>query len=140
MKVVYWIRTALTAFVFLSGGVFDILQPGFLMEGMLKLGYPPYFCTILGVWKVLGGIVVLLPRLPRLKEWAYAGMLFDLTGASASHAFSSRCFTASRPRVGTFRPRTGRVTWFLATSTPPAACRSARTTHCPCSGIGSKRG
>ncbi len=53
---------------------------------MTHLGYPVYFTTILGVWKVLGGIVVLAPRLARLKEWAYAGMLFDLTGATASHA------------------------------------------------------
>ena len=49
------------------------------MEGMRHLGYPDYFATILGVWKVLGGIAVLLPRTPRLKEWAYAGMVFDLT-------------------------------------------------------------
>ncbi|MGH7440466.1 MAG: DoxX family protein, partial [Polyangiaceae bacterium] len=48
---------------------------------------PPYFLTILGTWKVLGAIVVAAPRLPRLKEWAYAGMIFDLTGAAASRAF-----------------------------------------------------
>jgi uncharacterized membrane protein YphA (DoxX/SURF4 family) len=53
---------------------------------MTHLGYPPYFMVILGVWKVLGGIAVLIPRTPRLKEWAYAGMFFDLTGATASHA------------------------------------------------------
>ena len=53
---------------------------------MTHLGYPAYFMVILGVWKVLGGVVVVAPRLPRLKEWAYAGMLFDLTGAAASHA------------------------------------------------------
>src|SRR5258705_5282722 len=56
------------------------------MESMTHLGYPAYFVSILGVWKVLGGVAVLAPRLPRLKEWAYAGMLFDLTGAAASHA------------------------------------------------------
>ena len=77
--------TALTAFVFLSGGVMDILQPPELLKGMADLGYTAYFTTILGVWKVLGGIAVLVPRLPLLKEWAYAGMVFDLTGASASH-------------------------------------------------------
>src|SRR6266851_1122968 len=84
--IAYWVTTALTAFVFLSGGAADIARPPFVMEGMTHLGYPAYFVTILGVWKVLGGIAVLAPRLPRLKEWAYAGMLFDLTGASASHA------------------------------------------------------
>ncbi len=82
----YWITTALTAFVFLSGGATDLARPEFLMEGMTHLGYPTYVVIILGVWKILGGIVVLGPRLPRLKEWAYAGMIFDLTGAAASHA------------------------------------------------------
>ena len=84
--IAYWVTTALTAFVFLSGGTTDLARPDFLMEGMNKLGYPPYFVLILGVWKVLGGIVVLIPGTPRLKEWAYAGMVFDLTGAAASHA------------------------------------------------------
>jgi uncharacterized membrane protein YphA (DoxX/SURF4 family) len=82
----YWVTTALTAFVFLSGGVMDIVQPPDLMKGMTDLGYTAYFTAILGVWKVLGGIAVLAPRFARLKEWAYAGMFFDLTGASASHA------------------------------------------------------
>ena len=84
-RIVYWVTTALTAFVFLSGGVVDLLRPAFAMEGMRALGYPDYLASILGVWKVLGGAVILLPRMPRLKEWAYAGMFFDLSGASASH-------------------------------------------------------
>ena len=85
--IAYWITTALAAFVFLSGGsAVDVARPSFALQGMTHLGYPSYFMVILGVWKVLGGMVVLLPRLPRLKEWAYAGMLFDLSGASASHA------------------------------------------------------
>jgi uncharacterized membrane protein YphA (DoxX/SURF4 family) len=84
--IVYWITTGLAAFVFLSGGAGELARPAALMQGMFHLGYPAYFVTILGVWKILGGITVLAPRLPRLKEWAYAGMLFDLTGATASHA------------------------------------------------------
>ena len=84
--IVYWIATGLTAFVFLSGGVVDILRPAPALAGMRQLGYPDYFMVILGVWKVLGGVAVLAPRWPRVKEWAYAGMLFDLTGATASHA------------------------------------------------------
>jgi hypothetical protein len=55
---------------------------------MAHLGYPAYFATILGIWKLLGAIVVLVPGFGRVKEWAYAGMVFDLTGASASHAIS----------------------------------------------------
>jgi len=85
-RIAYWIATALTAFVFLSGGAVDVARPLGALQGMTHLGYPPYFMVILGVWKLLGGIVVLAPGFPRLKEWAYAGMLFDLTGATASHA------------------------------------------------------
>jgi DoxX-like family len=85
-RIAYWVTTVLTAFVFLSGGVGDLIQPASLMEGMAHLGYPAYFTTILGAWKILGGLAVLAPRFPKLKEWAYAGMLFDLSGASASHA------------------------------------------------------
>jgi uncharacterized membrane protein YphA (DoxX/SURF4 family) len=84
--IAYWITTSLTAFVFLAGGVFDVAQPADVMKAMTDLRYPTYVATILGVWKILGSVAVLAPRLPRLKEWAYAGMLFDLTGASASHA------------------------------------------------------
>lgn len=81
----YWISTVLVALSFLSGGVVDALRVPQALEGMTHLGYPAYFLVILGVWKVLGGLAILLPGLPRLKEWAYAGMIFDLTGASASH-------------------------------------------------------
>jgi len=84
--IAYWLTTALTAFMFLSGGAVDIARPAFAVEGMARLGYPVYFMVILGVWKVLGGIAILLPRSARLKEWAYAGMFFDLSGAAASHA------------------------------------------------------
>ena len=52
----------------------------------LLLGYPLYFFPILGFWKILGAIAILVPRFPRLKEWAYAGIFFDLTGAAASNA------------------------------------------------------
>ena len=84
--ILYWLATSLTAFVFLSGGIADVLQPTFVTDGMSQLGYPAYFATILGIWKVLGGATLLAPRLPLAKEWAYAGMLFNLTGAAASHA------------------------------------------------------
>lgn len=81
----YWICTVLIAFSFLSGGVTQLMRAPQAVEGFMKLGYPVYFLIVLGVWKVLGGIVVLIPGFPLVKEWAYAGMIFDLTGASASH-------------------------------------------------------
>lgn len=82
----YWTTTALIALAFLSGGVVYLARAEFAASGLAQLGYPPYFITILGVWKVLGALAVLAPRLPRLKEWAYAGIVFDLTGAAFSHA------------------------------------------------------
>ena len=82
----YWTTTAIIAFVLLSGGAAELAHRRETVEGMAHLGYPLYFTMILGFWKVLGGIALLAPRFPRLKEWAYAGAFFDLTGAAVSHA------------------------------------------------------
>ena len=82
-KIAYWITTILIAF-FMSGGVAQIAQYHGNPHGFVPvLGYPMYFFAILGFWKVLGAIAILVPR---LKEWAYAGIFFDLTGAAASCA------------------------------------------------------
>lgn len=82
----YWLATSVVAFIFGVGGAMDLSLAQPVRETLDQLGYPAYFGVIIGVWKVLGAIAVLAPRLPRLKEWAYAGMVFDLTGAVASHA------------------------------------------------------
>jgi uncharacterized membrane protein YphA (DoxX/SURF4 family) len=84
-RVVYWTSTILIASSFLSGGVAYLLRAEPAVQGIAELGYPAYFLTILGTWKLLGGLAVLAPRLPLIKEWAYAGMVFDLTGAAWSH-------------------------------------------------------
>jgi uncharacterized membrane protein YphA (DoxX/SURF4 family) len=84
--IAYWIFTILVAFPIGSGGVVQAMQVKANVEGMHALGYPAYFVTILGVWKILGAIAILVPGLPRLKEWAYAGIFFDLTGAALSWA------------------------------------------------------
>jgi DoxX-like family len=81
----YWTTTTIIAIAFLSGGAAYLAGAGFALQGMLALGYPAYFVTILGAWKALGGIAILAPRSPRLKEWAYAGIAFDLSGAALSH-------------------------------------------------------
>ena len=81
----YWTTTILTAFVFLSGGAVYLSHADFAVEGVAALGYPAYFVTILGAWKLLGGLAILASQLPRVKEWAYAGIAFDLTGAAFSH-------------------------------------------------------
>ncbi|MFZ0744475.1 MAG: DoxX family protein [Terracidiphilus sp.] len=86
-SVVYWTTTVLVAFPIGSGGVAQIWQFKANPHGIVpELGYPLYFFAILGLWKVLGAIAILAPRFPRLKEWAYAGIFFDLTGAAASCA------------------------------------------------------
>jgi len=83
---IYWTSTAVIALAFLSGGAAYLAGADVPIRGFAALGYPTYVATIIGIWKVLGGAVLLAPRLPRLKEWAYAGALFDLTGAAFSHA------------------------------------------------------
>ena len=86
-NIAYWTTTALVAFFIGSGGVAQIAQYLGKPHGIVPvLGYPMYFFAILGFWKVLGAIAILAPRFPRLKEWAYAGIFFDLTGAAASCA------------------------------------------------------
>ena len=86
-SIAYWIATLLIAFFIGSGGIAQVLRVQGTVDGFVHiLGYPLYFVTILGVWKVLGAIAILVPRFPRLKEWAYAGIFFDLTGSVASTA------------------------------------------------------
>ncbi len=82
--IAYWVTTALLAFELALGGVWDILRVPQVRELIERLGYPQYFLVILGIWKLLGAVALVIPGFPRLKEWAYAGVLFDLTGAVAS--------------------------------------------------------
>ena len=91
--IAYWIATTLIALETLAGGVTDLAHGRTMLvsgppvvEVVTQLGYPIYVLVILGVWKLLGGVTLLAPRLPRLKEWAYAGIFFELTGAAASQA------------------------------------------------------
>jgi uncharacterized membrane protein YphA (DoxX/SURF4 family) len=82
--VAYWITTLLVVSELAMGGVWDLLRVPQVSDLIARLGYPSYFLFILGVWKVLGAVALAIPKFPRLKEWAYAGVLFDLTGAIAS--------------------------------------------------------
>jgi len=83
--ITYWIATALLAIGMLQSGIFAVLRTKQWIELVTSLGYPVYFLTILGVWKILGVIAILIPRFKLLKEWAYAGFFFAMTGALASH-------------------------------------------------------
>lgn len=82
--IAYWVTTALLLIELVMGGLWDILRVPQVRGVIEHLGYPLYFLVILGVWKLLGAVAIAVPRFPRLKEWAYAGAVFDLTGAVAS--------------------------------------------------------
>ena len=84
-RVAYWTTTALLALECLVGGVMGAFRLEPFRGVITHLGYPLYFMTLLGFCYVSAGVVLLAPRLPRLKEWAYAGLMFIYTGAIASH-------------------------------------------------------
>ena len=84
----YWVATGLVVLAFAFGGAMDVARSPQVVEGMAHLGYAPYVATLIGIWKLLGAVAVAVPGFPRIKEWAYAGMFFDLTGAAVSHAAS----------------------------------------------------
>jgi len=86
--IAYWLATGLVAAEFAMSGAISVARPPIVLAGLAHLGYPAYFPLILGTWKLLGVAALLAPRFPRLKEWAYAGILFDVTGAAFSHAAS----------------------------------------------------
>src|SRR5687768_1840970 len=84
-KIIYWISTIWLALGMLSSGIVQLFHVRGEVEFILELGYPAYFLTILGIWKILGVVVLLAPKLPLLKEWAYAGFFFIMSGAVISH-------------------------------------------------------
>jgi hypothetical protein len=84
--IAYWTATVLIALALLSGGAASVARAEPNVRGMAELGYPAYLLLVLGAWKLLGAAALLAPRLPLVKEWAYAGIAFDLSGAAASHA------------------------------------------------------
>jgi hypothetical protein len=84
--IAYWICTALIALTIGSGGAAQALRVPQNVEGMTALGYPVHFIVLLGVWKVLGALTLLAPKLRLVKEWAYAGIFIDLSGAVVASA------------------------------------------------------
>ena len=88
-KIIYWIATIWLALGMVSTGVVQLSKMKEEVDVISKeLGYPLYFLTILGIWKMLGVVAVLIPKFPLLKEWAYAGFIFAMTGAVFSHLAS----------------------------------------------------
>ena len=90
-KIIYWVSTLWLALGMISTGagqVFKMKTGQGGVDVITQLGYPIYFLTIIGIWKLLGVVAVLIPKFPLLKEWAYAGFFFAMTGAAFSHIAS----------------------------------------------------
>ena len=85
IKILYWIFTIIFAIMMFGSAIPDVLSNEIAVKGMhIHLGYPLYFIPFIGVAKVLGVIAILIPGYPKIKEWAYAGLFFDLIGATYS--------------------------------------------------------
>ena len=84
-KIIYWIATIWLSLGMTSTGIVQILGLKAEVDFITHLGYPAYFLQILGVWKILGVVAILIPKFTLLKEWAYAGFFFTTTGAALSH-------------------------------------------------------
>ena len=83
--IVYWVATSLLAIGMLQSGIFAVIKAKIWVDLITSLGYPVYFLYILGIWKILGVIAILVPKFRLVKEWAYAGFFFAMTGALVSH-------------------------------------------------------
>jgi uncharacterized membrane protein len=86
-NIIYWTATALLSFGMLGSGISQLLHLQDMNEIITHIGFPLYFMYIIGVWKILGVIAILIPNFKLLKEWAYAGFFFLMTGAFFSHLF-----------------------------------------------------
>ena len=85
---VYWITTGFLCLGMIGGGIAQLMHAKPNVEGMLHLGYPLYLLNLLGIWKIAGAIAILVPGFLLVKEWAYAGLFFAMTGAVVSHIAS----------------------------------------------------
>lgn len=84
-RIIYWIATIWLSLGMTATGIVQLLHVKEEVESMTKLGFPLYFLTMLGIWKILGVIAILVPKFPVLKEWAYAGFFFAMSGAAFAH-------------------------------------------------------
>jgi DoxX-like family len=98
-KIGYWVTTGLGTAILTFGGINELGHTHRITETIAHLGYPAFLPSLLGTWKLLAVVALLAPRFPRLKEWAYAGIFFDLTGAILSHAVAGDGPAAFAPPV-----------------------------------------
>lgn len=100
-KIIYWVATIWLSLGMVSGGIFQLMKMEDAVNNFKHLGYPEYLLTLLGIWKLLGVIAILIPKYPVLKEWAYAGFFFAMTGALVSHLIMGDPFGETFPSVFT---------------------------------------
>lgn len=96
-KIIYWIATVWLCLGMLTSGVVQVIHLKEEVDFMTLLGYPVYFLTIIGIWKIFGVVVLLAPKLPLVKEWAYAGFFFTMSGAFFSHIAVGDSFSEMFP-------------------------------------------
>lgn len=96
-NILYWVLTGLFAFVMTGSAIPNIMVNPMSVQGFHEMGYPTYIIPFLGWAKLLGVVAILVPGFPRLKEWAYAGLIFDLLGATYSVANSGKEFVQWAP-------------------------------------------
>lgn len=98
-KIIYWVFTLWMALGMVSTAIVQIMKNKDELANFTNLGYPSYLMTIIGVWKILGVIAILIPKFPLLKEWAYSGFFFVMSGAVISHIIVNDPISKTFPAV-----------------------------------------
>lgn len=98
-KIIYWVATAWLSLGMISTAIVQLMKVEEEVSSITKLGYPLYFLTLLGVWKILGVLAVLVPRFALIKEWVYAGFFFAMSGAAISHIACGEGFKETAPSL-----------------------------------------
>ena len=126
-KIIYWIATGWLALGMTSSGIVQLLKLKEETAFILSLGYPDYLLTILGIFKLAGVLVILAPRLPLVKEWAYAGFFFMMTGAVWSHLASGAPATDAGPALFLLALTT--VSWYFRPASRKLALNTESKTN-----------
>jgi len=98
-KIIYWVATLWLSLGMASTGIVQLMRMKDDVDRMAHLGYPVYLLTMLGIWKLLGVVAVLVPKFPLVKEWAYAGFFFAMSGAAISHIIMGDPFSELAPSL-----------------------------------------
>ena len=119
-RIIYWVLTILLVVPGAGGGLVELFTSGpeSIVKTMQLLGYPLYLMKILGFAKVLGGLAILTGKIPRLKEWAYAGFAINFLGATASHVLADDSVNAIFPFLFFLVLMASYALWYKTAATP----------------------